>query len=270
MFRVLLETRLKRIRPASLAVLILSNVVLFWTNALYLRFLGGVALFCFLPGWLLIDCLFPWITGKPPASPGGRDGWPRKQRPAITPPPPDKGGLPWDSAPCLLERVLLSAGASYLLSTLSVLAVHALPGEITLGSLCLALDALVLLLLLLSFFVPSPSFQPEAARVGEGSLLSREMLLVILLVMVAGFFRFFYLGYSEFQGDEVGVVSTAVEAILGHEDVLFLQRKGPVETLVTMAFVLFTQGFNEFALRFPFALASFLSLIHISEPTRPY
>jgi hypothetical protein len=171
--------------------------------------------------------------------------------------------LPGDSALRLLEKVLLSAGASYLLSSLSVLTVHALPGEITLGLLCLVLDALVVLLLFVSFFVPSLSPQPETAGMGKGedSLLSREMLLVILLVMVAGFLRFFYLGYSEFQGDEVGVVSTALEAILGHDDVLFLQRKGPVETLMPMAFILFTQGFDEFALRFPFALASFLGVM---------
>ncbi len=258
---MLLETRLKRSHLTSLAVLILSNIVLFWTGALYLRFLGGVVLFCFLPGWLLIDFLFPWITGKPPSSQGVRDGWPRGRGLAVTSPLSDSEGLSGDSVPRLLERVLLSAGASYLLSGLSVLAVHALPGEITLGLLCLALDALVLLLMLLSFFAPLPSPQPEAVGVGEGSLLFREMLLVILLVTVAGFFRFFYLGYSEFQGDEVGVVSAAVEAILGHDDVLFLQRKGPVETLVTMAFVLFTQGFNEFALRFPFALASLLGVM---------
>ena len=261
MLKVLLETRLKRSHLASLAVLILSNMVLFWAGALYLRFLGGVALFCFLPGWLLIDCLFPWTTGKPPVKLGDRDGWPRGRGLAVTSPPPASEGLSGDSVLRLLERVLLSAGASYLLSSLSVLAVHALPGEITLGLLCLALDALALLLLLLNFFVPSPSPQPETVGVGEDSLLSRKMLPVILLMMVAGFFRFFYLGYSEFQGDEVGVVSVAVEAILGHDDVLFLQRKGPVETLVTIAFVLFTQGFDELALRFPFALASFLGVM---------
>jgi hypothetical protein len=266
MLKVLLETRLKRSHLSSLAVLILSNILLFWTDALYLRFLGGVALFCFLPGWLLIDCLFPWLTSKSPAKPGIRHDWPRERGLAVISPLPDSRDLLWDCAPCLLEKVLLSAGASYLLSALSLLAVHALPGEITLGLLCLALDALVLFLLLFNFlgwaggqFPPSP--QPETVRVGEGSLLSKGMLSVILLVMVAGFFRFFYLGYSEFQGDEVGVVSTAVEAILGHDDVLFLQRKGPVETLVTMAFVLFTQGFDEFALRFPFALASFLGVM---------
>jgi hypothetical protein len=258
---MLLETRLKRSHLASLAVLILSNVLLFWTDALSLRFLGGVALFCFLPGWLLIDCLFPWIAGKPPAKVGSHDVGPMGRGLAVPSHPPDSEGLSGDSAPGLLERLLLSAGASYLLSSLTVLSVHALPGEITLGLLCLALDALVLLLLLLSFFAPLPSPQPEAARVGEGSLLSREMLLVIFLAMIAGFFRFFYLGYSEFQGDEVGVVSTAAEAILRHDEVLFLQRKGPVETLVTMAFVLFTQGFNEFALRFPFALASLLGVM---------
>jgi hypothetical protein len=278
-FKVLLKTRLERSHLASLVVLILSNIVLFWTDALYLRFLGGAALFCFLPGWLLIDCLFSWVTGKPSAKPGVHDGWPREQELAITPPPSDGGDLPWDSAPPLLEKVLLSTGVSYLLSTLSVLAVHALPGEITLGLLCLALDALVLLLLLLGFLVPSLSLplphkflppltvesqgggQERVTELGKSSLLSREMLLVISLVMAAGFFRFFYLGYSEFQGDEVGVVSAAVQAILGHDDVLFLQRKGPVETLVTMAFILFTQGFDEFALRFPFALASFLGVM---------
>jgi 4-amino-4-deoxy-L-arabinose transferase-like glycosyltransferase len=252
MLKVLLDPRLKRSHLASLAVLILSNIILFWTDALSLRFLGGVALFCFLPGWLLIDCLFPRITGNPPALQRGHG--------LATPPPPRSGGSPGDS-PRLLEKVLLSTGASYLLSSLSVLGVHALPGGISLGLLCLALDALVLILLLLNLLVPSPSPQPETVKVDGGAFFSREMLLVILLMMVAGFFRFFYLGYSEFQGDEVGVVSAAVEAILGHDDVLFLQRKGPVETLVTMAFVLFTQGFDEFALRFPFALASLLGVM---------
>jgi len=206
---------------AIVALLILSNVFLFFTTSLFLRLLGGVTLFCFLPGLLLINLLFPKLGHFS------------------------------------LERLLLSAGASYVLSTFCVLAVHFMPGEITLNSICIALNGLVSALLVLNLLL-----QKIAAERSDDRWFSKESLpQIVLLVALAAFFRFAYLGYSEYQGDEVMVASVAREAIVGRDDALFLHRKGPTEASITIAFALFADGFDEFVTRFPFALASFLGIM---------
>ncbi len=89
----------------------------------------------------------------------------------------------------------------------------------------------------------------------------KTLILIILLVILAFFFRFANLGYSEYQGDEVDVTSRALAIILGQDEALFTHRKGPVEIVVATAFALFSGGFDEFALRFPFALASALAVL---------
>lgn len=215
-----LTLRSKRGHLAIFASLILSNIFLLFTHSLFPRLLGGITLFCFLPGFLLINLLLPRLS-------------------------------------YLLERLLLSAGASYVLSTLCVLAVHFIPGEITLASICIALDGLVLVLLALNILlwkVPTREWK-------SGWPDKKVLLQIVLLATLAAFFRFAHLGYAEYQGDEVTVVSIAKEAIMGQDEALFLHRKGPVEACIALTFALFADGFDEFAVRFPFALASSLNIM---------
>jgi len=182
---------------------------------------GGALLFCFLPGLLLLDFIMPQQ---------------------------DSEGF--------LERIPLSVGASYLLGTLIVLILHFLPGPLSLFPLLLGLDLLIALLLVICFArrrnLKEPMFRlPDR----------RSLALIALVLLVASFYRFATLGYSEYQGDEIDVTSLVRAAILGQDDAFFWHKKGPAELAVATAFALFTGGFNEFALRFPFALASTLAVL---------
>jgi len=201
-------------------VVVLANGLLWFTSFIPLQLLGAAALFCFLPGSLLVSLLLPR---------SGHSEW--------------------------LERVLLSVGASYFLGTLVVLIIHFLPGPISLLSLLLGLDLLIVLLLVLCFGQRDlgwPTFNlPDR----------RSLALIALVLLLASFYRFGTLGHSEYQGDEIDVTSLAQAAISGQDDAFFWHKKGPAELAVATAFALFTNGFNEFALRFPFALASTLAVL---------
>ncbi len=204
-----------------------STAVLLLVGSPFLRILAGGALFLLLPGCLLVEVILP--------------------RPAD-----------W------LERVLMSLGAGYVFSTLLLLLLHFLPGAITLSMLVVALDASLVVLAVASFLSsrresPSGAWHLQSAR--HLDVKHRTIVYITLLVILVFFFRFANLGYSEYQGDEVDVTSRSLAIIFGQDEALFTHRKGPVEIVVATAFALFSGGFDEFALRFPFALASALAVL---------
>ncbi len=203
-----------------LMIWILSNVILALAEVTWLVLPSAALLFGFLPGFLLVNLLF------------GRHG-----------------------ALKALERAVLNAAVSYGLSSLVVLATHFIPGPLTRPMVVFALNGLILLLVLNSFFrsdVKGTSTQ-ALSRMGVDI---REIWPVVALISLIVFFRFVSLGYSELQGDEVDVASLARLAILGDDEAVFLHRKGPVELVTAAAFALVARNFEEFALRFPFAVAS--------------
>jgi 4-amino-4-deoxy-L-arabinose transferase-like glycosyltransferase len=163
--------------------------------------------------------------------------------------------LPPGASPEMLERVLLGTGVSCFLSALVVLIIHFLPGPISPLSLLLGLDFLTALLLILRFGQRDlywPTFNlPDRL----------SLILTALVLLLACFYRFASLGYSEYQGDEIDVTSLAQAAISGQDDAFFWHKKGPAELAVATAFALFTSSFDEFALRCPFALASTLAVL---------
>jgi hypothetical protein len=163
--------------------------------------------------------------------------------------------FPAEASPKMLEGVLLSIGASYFLSILVVLIIHFLPGPISLLSLLLGLDLLIALLLVLCFS------QQDLGALAFSLPDRRSLALVALVLLLASFYRFAALGHSEYQGDDIDVTSLAQAAISGQDDAFFWHKKGPAELAVATAFALFTNGFDEFALRFPFALASTLAVL---------
>lgn len=210
----------------------LADIFIIFPQALALRLAGGALLFCFLPGLALLHLLF--ICHE---------------------------DMEW------LEKGLLSVGASYLLSNLTLLAAHFLPGRLTLLHLLVPLNLEIAVLLGLAFLRQDRigSFQRSKADIRtltaerffpsclRAFVVNLDVLALLLLVL---FFRFASLGYSEFQGDETDVSSLARWAILGDDGAFFQHKKGPVELTTTAAFALLSGGFNEGALRFPFALAS--------------
>jgi len=204
------------------ALATLSNIALL-AGSPSLRLLGGLILFCFLPGFLLLALILPEL----------------------------------DSAD-FSERILLSAGVSYVLSTLGLLVLVFVPAKTTLLSLLLILDFLIAALLAWCLVTGNRLKWPRFALRDRTCLIS-----LIVLMALTAFFRFAALGYSEYQGDEIDVAMLAREIIAGRGGALFSHRKGPVEIMVAMAFALFHGQFDELALRLPFALASFLTVIAV-------
>jgi len=156
--------------------------------------------------------------------------------------------------PNLLERVVFTLGTGYALLVLSGLVIHFLPGAITPRLVLFAYDVFILLLTL--------CFMLGGDSSGERSPLPKSVIWqVILIVILASFFRFTFLGYSEFQDDEAKVMLKAAGAIQGRDDVLFLHKKGPAEILIPAIFYSLTGRTSESAARFPFALANLLGII---------
>ncbi|MFB0534421.1 MAG: glycosyltransferase family 39 protein [Anaerolineae bacterium] len=215
-----------RFKMAGIISLIaLINVLVLLTDWTMARYLGALLLLCLLPGYALVDLLL--ARSKPQSGP--------------------------------LEKVVLSVGASYALSSLATLIVHYIPGEITLAQALVAYDLLILVPLALGYLIapPHPSAQPPNHLATQPP----NYLWLVALLSLSAFFRFTGLGYSDFQGDEALVMLTAADAIAGQDYALFAHGKGPGEVLIPVAFWLTTGRINELAARFPFALAGCLAIL---------
>lgn len=104
------------------AVLVLgaiSTLLILGTQLVGLQVLAGLFLFCFAPGFLLIEILLPAVN--------------------------------------IVERAVLSVGGSFALSTLTVYALQFLPGHPTSTQVILSLDLLIIGLLLFRAFAPGSS-----------------------------------------------------------------------------------------------------------------
>lgn len=86
-------------------------------------------------------------------------------------------------------------------------------------------------------------------------------LIVILIFLIALILRFWNLGYSDYQGDEIKALFTPEENE-NSWSYLLDQRKGPNQFLVTWAVRNFSDNYqNYFIVRLPFAFAGFLSVV---------
>ncbi len=78
------------------------------------------------------------------------------------------------------------------------------------------------------------------------------------VLVLAAYFSFFTLSYSDWRGDEAEVVLRAVAVLRGGGQPLLSHTKGPAEILLAAAMGLLVGAFDELAIRLPFALASWL------------
>jgi len=91
--------------------------------------------------------------------------------------------------------------------------------------------------------------------------LKPETFLILFLMVSSGYLRFKNLGYSDYIGDEFKAIANLKEG-QSLWNFLLLQRKGPMQFLVSYIPYIFTQNFeNELAERIPFALASVSSVV---------
>jgi len=166
-------------------------------------------------------------------------------------------GLIWAEgltlAPSRLQRSVIGLGLSYSWLIIAGLFCHYLPGPVTFWHIWLILNIPSLLGLTLTH---KPPFQIPTLRITHYVLL--------IVVLYAALFRLTHLGYSEFQDDEVDAMTAAAEALSGHEDALFIdRRKGPAEVLLPAILWQLTATTSELRARLPFAIASLAALLTV-------
>jgi hypothetical protein len=156
-----------------------------------------------------------------------------------------------------LLRWSIGAGLGYALAILAGLLLHYyMPGQISLWQELVSLNALALVPLLLQITTP----RLPSAPVDKKRLVYIAALLAVLLS--AGLFRFAYLGYSEFQGDEIKALMPAARTLQGQPDALFEERKkGPGEVLSLMMVWGMTGTLDEGTARLPFAVAGLMMVV---------
>lgn len=90
----------------------------------------------------------------------------------------------------------------------------------------------------------------------------KENILIILVTMVSAILRFWNLGYSDFQGDEIKALYLPSEN-QNFFSFIMDQRKGPTQFFITYLLKFLDPAYNhQFFLRLPFAIAGFLAVIY--------
>lgn len=206
---------------AILLMTIFAHVLLFTPGPL-LGSVGAAALLFVLPGWVWAACL-------------------------------NKRARSWTG------RLVLSLGLSAAFTVLVGLLVHYLPGPISRWQVLLANDVLIGSGLLFGW---SFHLGPSGRGQRSDKPLSASTLYVLLAVLcLAALYRFLWLGYSEFQGDEALVTWSAARSLTGEDDMLFLHGKSPAEIILPANLWALTGWFTEWMARFPFALAGWGSVL---------
>ena len=196
-----------------------------------LNFAGAALLLYLLPGWALMSWAIP-LEGEPER----RDNVLR----------------------ACLQRLTLSIGLSLALSAVALIVVHYIPGPLTRWQVLAALDVLVVACLAGGQLRQSRS-SPTAHEDRRGGPIRLALICVTGALLRAAFYRFTWLGYSEFQGDEALVTWASARAIVGEDDILFLHGKSPAEVVLPAAQWVLDGRLNEATARFPFALAGWVA-----------
>jgi 4-amino-4-deoxy-L-arabinose transferase-like glycosyltransferase len=190
-----------------------------------LRLVWALFLICFIPGIALIEGLFAL---RPDAeSPGGG------------------------------ERLLLGLGASYGVTIAGGLGLYYVLGQLTLFSLLALYTVVSLTGFGLALWVPGGR---SGTSPGLQGIDRRNLALLLALLIFAAYFRFYYLSYSDFRGDEAEVVLRAVAAIRGEGQPILSHTKGPAETVISAAVGLLYGAFDELTARIPFSLGNWLAV----------
>ncbi len=156
-----------------------------------------------------------------------------------------------------LEYGVMAAGAGYVVQVLGMTLLSYLPGGINTLQTLVTFDGITLLLVGIAYLFPLPDPQSsDSAPASHRSTQLRAM--VAILVVITGFFRLTDVGYSEFQGDEARAILKAAALLQGHEEALFLYRKGPTEIVVTAIGYSLTGQLTESSARLPYTFAGML------------
>jgi 4-amino-4-deoxy-L-arabinose transferase-like glycosyltransferase len=157
-----------------------------------------------------------------------------------------------------LLRWTVGAGLGYAFIIVAGLALANLSGPISRWGILVLADGLSLALVAVLL---RSGKRAESRGKGSRRIPLAILLPLALLLVIAGFFRFASLGYSELQGDETEAMVPAARVIEGDPEALMLgRRKGPAEVLLPMLPWRLTESTDEASARLPFALAGVATL----------
>ncbi len=158
-----------------------------------------------------------------------------------------------------LATWVLGPGLGYAYAIYLTLLLSYLPGHLPGWGEVVGLDLFALVALSILLRRTGKSLSPHLFGASDDKRFSRSIAILLgVIVLIGALFRFIWLDYSEFQGDEALAMLTAADVLAGHEDALFLRGKGPGEVLLPTALWSLTGTIDEAAARLPFALAGSL------------
>lgn len=173
-----------------------------------------------------------------------------------------------------LTQLLIGLGLSYSFIIIAGMGLYYFFSPISWWSIVGLFNVASLLPLLLRLIVPTSGDKfVVPTLVGWGSL--KRLLrtfqfakpnfitsLLIIIFLLATFFRVSSLGYSEFLDDETEAMLPAARALEGYPNALFLfRRKGPSELLLPMMVWRLQGAINEATARLPFTIAGLGALL---------
>lgn len=152
--------------------------------------------------------------------------------------------VPLGDRPDPVLKGCLSLGLSLLLSSVLFMVMVCLLDRVTPGAL---IAGLVFPAIVLYWMSPNPA--PRYDR-------TPKMLIPVALLLGASLLRLPHLGYADFQGDEAdNCLRYCLRLLNGEGEVVFGNRRPPTQLLVAAMGYLLSGNFNEFFIRFPFAVA---------------
>lgn len=222
-YKDLLSIPKNQILLAGLLLTLISFGAMAFIPASSWRLVVVVVLLCFLPGWALVEGLFA----------GSKN------------------------APVLAERLLLGLGIGYAVTIVGGLWLYYLFGRLTLPLILGLFIALLIIGFGRVFVCGVGSASSNSAKIQIDAI---DGWWLLGLLAFAAYFRFYFLSYSDYRGDEAEVVLRAIATIRGQGEAILTHTKGPAETLLTTGLGLLYGTFEELAVRVPFALANCLAV----------
>ncbi len=162
--------------------------------------------------------------------------------------------------PDRVERFVYSGGAGVGVAVWGTLYLSYLPGPLRPLPTPAAFVLLNLLLIALLLWPPRAR-QPAPPATPLPPLPRGRAAVLLVILCAAGLLRLGLLGRAEFQGDEATPIVRAAAVVQGYEGTLFLQRRGPVDTLLPALQMALLGPTTEGSQRLVYALAGLLAVL---------
>lgn len=159
----------------------------------------------------------------------------------------------------LVEQLVIAVASSTTLSTFTLLLVMLfVPGVLTTQQVWSALSILTLITLCAALYTALQQGKHTTTnRTKPIDAIPRGWWLVfILILLLAATLRTANLNHSELQDDEIDITSVSVRILRGEDQVVFQDRRGPAQTVITAAAYAMGESPSEWILRLPAVIAA--------------